>query len=82
MVLAKESGYTVTPFDSTNIYTWEIGYKDKDGQERSILLSNFKDRKHGTPIRILHRKEFPDHDRRGICQGCNQPCYSRCLLAA
>lgn len=22
------------------IYTWEIGYKDKDGQERSILLSN------------------------------------------
>ena len=58
MVLAKESGYTVTPFDSTNIYTWEIGYKDKDGQERSILLSNFKDRSMEHPFGYCIEKNF------------------------
>ena len=41
MVLAKESGYTVTPFDSTNIYTWEIGIRirtDRSAPYCSVTL--------------------------------------------
>ena len=57
-VLAKENGYTATPFDSPNIYTWEIGYKDKEGQERSILLSNFKDRSMEHPFGYCIEKNF------------------------
>lgn len=57
-VLAKENGYTVTPFDSTNIYTWEIGYKDKEGQERSILISNFEDRSMEHPLGYCIEKNF------------------------
>lgn len=57
-VLAQENGYTVTPFDSTKIYTWEIGYRDKGGQERSILLSNFEDRSMKHPFGYCIEKNF------------------------
>ena len=43
----------------------EIGYKDKEGQERSILLSNFKDRSMEHPFGYCIEK-FPDHDRREV----------------
>lgn len=57
-VLGKEYGYTAEPFDLINTCTWEIGYKDIEGQEQTILISNFEDRSMSAPLGYCIERNF------------------------
>lgn len=57
-VLGREEGYTSTIIDNINIYTWEIGYRDIEGQDRSVLISNYEDRSMTNPLGYCIEKNF------------------------
>lgn len=57
-VLGREEGYTSTLPGHTNISTWEIGYRDIEGQDRSVLISNYEDRSMTNPLGYCIEKNF------------------------
>ena len=54
-VLGTEKGYTTTPRQLIYIDTWEIGFRDESGSDRTLILTNSKDRsKNGFGYCIEH----------------------------